>query len=270
MKTTQQLIEELNNYFYCIYKNNEISTTETYNAINSLLDYQFAINDLNVDDYTINIHLTPNAVRRVSASMRPDVKYVDKYEIFLNPNRMTLKKSYEHSKRRTNQDAEQKTRIIPKQILNKVKNCNSLLDIIFFFMVSSHEFQHIVQFETIPQLAYHSYSTLCSINFTIKEYAHTKHKKFLKLLEQYYDVFQVSSVMEKDADKSAFKILNDIFEQLIENSDDENYIAFLSDCQNILLYLKKDREEGWKIYNQIYKKVSRDMKKYFNLETPLS
>jgi len=270
MKTQQQLIKELNNYFYTIYKDYEVSPTETYNALLALLEYQFALNDLDPACYNITIHFCKQMDKRVSARMLPDSKYDDKYDIYLNPTYMKVERPLDLSKHKKDlSKPEVDCRLIPNKLINKNKRNSCINNILFFFTVASHEFQHIIQFETMPDLAAHSYQYLCTIDYSVKYFAHTKDKKCLKLLNRYYDIFQVMSIMEKDADLNSYKIIVGLLETLINNTTDKNYIEFLSNCQDIVAYFLQDRKIGWKNYAEEYKKVSRDLKKFYNLETPL-
>ena len=257
MKTEQKLLKEFYNYFYTIYSHGEIATTETRNIVDTLTDYHFSKNELNTDDYDIIFHLDNSLGKNlISASMTPDMKYFNKYNVSLDPKRM-------HITRRISFNPEDFT----------VENKDQLISIMFFLTTTCHELQHIVQFENMPELACHSYSTLCSIQYTIKEYQNSKDKKYLKRLNRYNDIFQIYSDMEKDADKASYATMFEILEKLIgiaKTSRNQDFADFLGVCHDCVQFIYDDRKVGWKIYNELYKQLRKEMKKHYNIETTLN
>lgn len=257
MKTEQALLKEFYNYFYTIYSNGEIGTAETRNIVDALMAFHFSKNDMYVEDYDVIFHLDNSLGRDlISARMNPDMKYFNKYNVSIDPKKM-------HITKRISFNPDEAT----------LENKEQLLNIIFFLTTTCHELQHIVQFENMPELACHSYSTLCSIQFTIHEYRNSKDKKYLKLLNRYNDIFQIYSDMEKDADKASYNTMFEIFDKLIylaEKSNDENFAKFLSICHDFVLFIYNDRKAGWKMYSEFYKKLKKEMKKNYGLETTLN
>ncbi len=257
MKNRQTLLKEFYNYFYTIYSQGDIGTAETRNIVDTLMDYHFSLNDMDVNNYEIIIHLNNSLGKKsVSANMKPDMKYYNKYHVSIDPKKMNINK-------RVSFDAENYT----------LANKNELLTIIFFLTTACHEFQHIVQFEKMPILACHSFSTLCDIAYTIECYKNSKDKKYLKLLNRYYDVFQIYSDMEKDADKASYNTLYLILEKLINMAvqvNDEDFAKFLGVCYDMVLFFHNDRKVGWKRYSEFYKKVKKEMKDKYGLETSLT
>ena len=78
--------------------------------------------------------------------------------------------------------------------------------------------------------------------------------------------------MEKDADIASYKIMFEILEKLIGmagKAKDENFAKFLGVCYDCVKFIQDDRKAGWKRYSELYKKLKKEMKTKYGLETSL-
>ncbi len=241
MKTEQALLKEINQYFYAIYKNREVSETETRNALDSYLNYFMGIFGLDTADYEIIIHADKSISKQSKflAMVCPDKKYYNKYDVYLNKYHM------------------------------KMKEPEDLTLLINMFISASHEFKHIIQFELMPYQSDASCKNYTEVCDKCEEFKNSKDKVTKRLLERLRYILETNSSTEKDADISAFLIFERILRTFQSETDDENYAEFLELCCEIINDTKKFRKKLFKLQDDDYKKVRLAFKKLYNIETSL-
>lgn len=251
--------EQFNNYFYNIFKNKEVTVTETQNFLNTYTDYLLHIYGLDIEDYRIKIHCAKpkkgyfsfltsdggkNSLKdKPIAVLIPDNKHAQSYDIFLN-----------------------------KESLKMKYTCD-LPELLWALITCGHEIRHIIQYEILPAPAFKSVEEENRINELFKETIEIKNKKLQKAVQRYFTDFLTLSKMERDADKVGVNTLLDMLYILKANEEDNSetdshYIYFLELCEDILRDLKRKRNAKYTQAFKDYYNVKNELAE-FNIETCL-
>ncbi|MBR6778565.1 MAG: hypothetical protein IKM43_00210 [Clostridia bacterium] len=218
-----------------------MSETETRNALNTYLEYFLLTYGLDNDYYDITIHADKdiNKNKLYLAYVVPHHKYENKYDVYLNKTHM------------------------------KMKEETDLPLLIHMFISASHEFKHIVQFETTPSITAKSEINYCEVCEKCDEFQKSKDTKTKSLLNRLKYILETNSVTEKDADASAFYVFEYALRLLQARADSYTYFNFLELCCDIVKDFHKNRKRLWKMQYEDYIKVARDMKKIHDVTISL-
>ena len=255
----KKYFEHFNNYFYSIYKNREVTITETQNFLSIYTDYLMHIYGLDIQHYNILLHcakpkngyfsfLTAEGKHtslkdKPVAVMVPDNKHPQKYDIFINRENL------------------------------KMKDPCDLPDLLWSLVICGHEIRHLIQYEIIPGPASDSVVEERRITELYNETIECKNKKLQKAVQRYFSSFLSLSKMERDADKVGINTMLDLLYILKSNEEDKEncdnkYLYFLELCEDILRDLKRQRNKTYSKIFKDYYKVKQELAE-FDIETRL-
>ena len=255
--TDVNLLNSMNDYFKTIYKYNSISADETNNFLLLYLEYIMRINSLTSENYDIDIHLVKKLTVEKTEAYLHYLERINKFDVYFK--RDDLKINNHNNLIYT---LAFRKRIHPNYIL---ENDLALHYFIYKLTISGHEFQHIVQI-ILNKSMYDSYKNQNKIIMENMEY----------VTEENFNVLAKSSLsaienigfthpMEIEANMLSFIYMNRLLNELVANSDDEDYKEFLT---NFIKLVKQDREDKILEYEE-QKLTRKNLSAYIGLDYDL-
>lgn len=223
MITLNKNMQNIRRFFYDLYYNDEMSSTETINFFNECIEFVLKQNNLNPNNYNIQIHTIQTWKKdQTQAFMRAEDKNNTNYHIFLKSNAVKYKG-------RNYTDPEKQN----EQLGNFIETLISFL----------HEMGHIVQYITDEFNILEYDHSIVSIECTIDQFNDCKNKTerlINSYLKKHLNSMEFISNYEKNANAQAFRYFKRMLDLIIIKEKDVEFVDFLSSIYGYINSLRQD------------------------------
>lgn len=215
-------VQNIRDFFYNLYYNDEMSSTETLNFFNECTNFVLKQNELDPKDYNIQIHFVKKWTKPLtSAYMTAEENNNTNFHINMKSSEIKYKgRCYLDDK--------------------ATEKLGDFIETIFSFL---HELGHVVQYITMEDdILEYDHSILC-LEKTIESFSRSKNKEerlITSYLKKHLNSMEFISFYEKNANTQAFRYLKRMLDLIIINEQDEEFADFLSSIYGFINSFRQD------------------------------
>lgn len=236
MKSKKENFKELRRFFINAFVNAEISLTEIENFFQNYLEYIFNLNNLNLDNFDIQISKVqfderhPKREKKYKSWANQEIRSLIKRRILSKPCfKPNCADFYFDAMMQAHDTLPNKFNIWINKNSCHARNDEEIQDLIFLFNSFAHEVHHIIQYITRPK-EMDRYDYLSSLHNVYIEHAEEiasnkrEAKKLKRTINQHLQILFSNCKPEQFADKKAFDYLDILFNEILNSLPPVNTI----------------------------------------------
>lgn len=238
MEELNQNLKNIRKFFYQLFNEENATREEVYNFLQECLKFVFEKNNLNINDFNVNLHIVKQLpISSCDATMIANDKDETKFDVFLKSNSL------------------------------KIKNYLDVQHFLYYIYVFLHECGHIIQYVCHSKdMAIYDNEYLIYQD-TLVDMEETEHKskdlrRATREMSKFFDALDAASPVEKNANKQAYLNYKLMLDELIVREQDDEFADFLASAYSGLQCTKKDDYAFYRKYNKRKKDAINALKDY--------
>ena len=243
MKELNQNLKNIRKFFNQLYYEENATREEVYNFLRECLTFVFNKNNLNLNDFKVNLHIVKELpIKHCDATMIADDKDETKFDIYLKSKSL------------------------------QIKNYEDCVAFLYYIYVFIHECGHVIQYicHSKDMVIYDNEYLI--YQDTLIDMQSTPHKtrdfrRATKGFASFFDSVDAISHVEKNANKQAYLNYKAILDELIMHEKDDELADYFASAYSNLQNIKKDDYIFYRKYHKIKKDALNTLKDYDFEET---